>query len=189
VRVVDRLVKEELVKVRVTPVGAVVLVVGGVVVFFVASRTAASVGGLVALSAGAFVAADQLPAGLGGGWVIGKGRRPGKRGALWGMSPAMRTDEAALVSVLHRRISAAHSADVPTCAGAPANALLLSHPPRRTSGQSATRAPLATARCCWLCSEADRPADTLRRPKGNVERTRNGLLSENFVSPDRVDTL
>lgn len=65
---------------RVTPVGAVVLIVfaGGVVVFFVASRTPALVGGLVALLAVAFVAADQLPAGVGGGWVIGKGRRPGR---------------------------------------------------------------------------------------------------------------
>lgn len=40
----------------------------------------------------------------------------------------LRTDEAALVSVLHRRISAAHNADVPTCAGAPANALVAKPP-------------------------------------------------------------
>ena len=40
----------------------------------------------------------------------------------------LRTDEAALVSVLHRRISAAHKAGVPTCAGAPANALVAKSP-------------------------------------------------------------
>jgi hypothetical protein len=47
----------------------------GIVVFFVASGTAAAAGGLVALLAVAFGVADQLPAGIGGGWVIGKGRR------------------------------------------------------------------------------------------------------------------
>lgn len=40
----------------------------------------------------------------------------------------LRTDEAALVSVLHRRISAAHDADVATCAGAPANAFVAKQP-------------------------------------------------------------
>lgn len=40
----------------------------------------------------------------------------------------LRTDEAVLVSVLHRRISAAHNADLPTCAGAPANALVAKPP-------------------------------------------------------------
>jgi hypothetical protein len=40
----------------------------------------------------------------------------------------LRTDEAALVSVLHRRISAAHHADLPTCVGAPANALVAKPP-------------------------------------------------------------
>lgn len=62
---------------RLTGVGAAVLVLflAGAVLFFVASRTVALVGGLVALLAVAFVAADQLPAGLGGGWMAGKGRR------------------------------------------------------------------------------------------------------------------
>ena len=43
--------------------------------FFVASRTIAAVGGAVALLAMMFIVADQLPAGVGGGWVVGKGRR------------------------------------------------------------------------------------------------------------------
>ena len=56
-----------------------IVFVGGVVVFFVGSRTPALVGGLVALLAVAFVVADQLPAGVGGGWVIGQGAVQGVR--------------------------------------------------------------------------------------------------------------
>jgi hypothetical protein len=41
----------------------------------VASGRVAAIGGIVALLAVAFVIADQLPAGIGGGWVAGKGRR------------------------------------------------------------------------------------------------------------------
>ncbi|MEA2210400.1 MAG: hypothetical protein QOF83_348 [Solirubrobacteraceae bacterium] len=64
-------------KLRVTPVGAVVLVLAvvGLALFLFASGTVAGVGLLLMVLAVAFVAADQLPAGLSGGWVLGKGRR------------------------------------------------------------------------------------------------------------------
>lgn len=67
-------------KVRLTPLGAVLILVfaAGVLVFFVGSGATAAIGGLVALVAIAFVVADQLPAGLGGGFVLGKGRRPSR---------------------------------------------------------------------------------------------------------------
>lgn len=52
-----------------------VLFLAGAACFFVASGKVAAIGGIVALLAVAFVVADQLPAGVGGGWVVGKGRR------------------------------------------------------------------------------------------------------------------
>lgn len=67
-------------KVHLTPLGAVVIVVfaAGAVLFVVSSGVAAAIGGLVALLAIAFVVADQLPAGLGGNFVIGRNRRPSR---------------------------------------------------------------------------------------------------------------
>ena len=64
-------------KSRVTRIGWVLmaLIAAGVVVFFLASRVIAAVGAAVALLALMFIVADQLPAGLGGGWMVGKGRR------------------------------------------------------------------------------------------------------------------
>ena len=64
-------------KARLTPIGAVVITVfaAGVLVFYLASGKAAAVGERVALLAILFTVADQLPAGIGGGWVLGKGRR------------------------------------------------------------------------------------------------------------------
>lgn len=62
---------------RVTRAGLALAVVcvAGAVVFFVGSGKVAWVGGLVALLAAAFAVADQLPVGVGGGWMVGKGQR------------------------------------------------------------------------------------------------------------------
>jgi hypothetical protein len=59
-----------------TPAGwlVAVLVIGGGIVFFVAPGAVAGIGAFVAIMAVLVVIGDRLPAGIGGGWVIGKGR-------------------------------------------------------------------------------------------------------------------
>jgi hypothetical protein len=65
-------------KARITPLGVLLLLVlaTGVVLTFVGSGTTSKIGFVLALAALVFMVADQLPAGLSGGWVVGKGRRP-----------------------------------------------------------------------------------------------------------------
>ena len=62
-------------KARITPTGAVVLLVlaAGVVLVSVASGTAVKVGWVLVFLTVAFMAADRLPAGLTGGFFVGRG--------------------------------------------------------------------------------------------------------------------
>ena len=64
-------------KARVTPLGGLLLLVlaTGVVLTLVGSGTTSKIGFVLALGTLIFMVAGQLPAGLTGGWVVGKGRR------------------------------------------------------------------------------------------------------------------
>ena len=64
-------------KARITPVGAVLLLVlaTGVVLAVFSSGTASKIGFVLALGSVVFMVADHLPAGLTGGWIVGYGRR------------------------------------------------------------------------------------------------------------------
>ena len=73
-------------KARITPIGAVVmlLIAAGSVLAFLGSGTAAKVGIVVAVLAVAFAIADQLPAGVMGGFLV---RRRPARGRGIGADP------------------------------------------------------------------------------------------------------
>jgi hypothetical protein len=64
-------------KARMTPLGGLLLLVlaTGVVLTLVGSGTTSKIGFVLALGAVILMMADQLPAGLTGGWIVGKGRR------------------------------------------------------------------------------------------------------------------